>query len=892
MARAPRSARFWRCMHEVRKIAGEHLSEKELEDLAEGLLSKARRLRTERTGMSSDEAVSRALNEMSDELITGSKLKKRQSYLTAEATARNIGEIEQNWADSPRKGLEALLVGSNIARRGAQRSVDADQKGLANELINGFAADIERLGKAKMKLYARGDLDAQVYKALEQMYSPQPDFTSIDRDARDFAQIIFKYQEAVRTKKNNAGAWISKLPDYITHQSHDMFAVRRAGTKTGNNKTQAGANSLGKFFTLSEAEHYKAWKEFITPLLDEEKTFGTLDPDQRERWLKHVWRNIASGEHLKSGSMQSGFPAQGSLAGRLSQPRILHFKDADARFKYDTTFGRGGSLYERVLLQMYHAGHDIALMRRLGPNPRETYNRLKKGVRLLTEDSVEARDISKWHRDERILDAYFAEVVGDANMPGTDPLSSALRSARLIATLSKLGGAVISSMVDTAVASSELRYHGMSLSRSWMVQLEGIFQGRGKRGKERAGRMQLASEFGVAIDELRSATWSRFSAEDALPGWASRMQHFFFKINGLMWHTDTLRMANAQAMSHNLALNATRSMVQLDSSMQRLFKLFDITPAEWDLMRERALDVVEGREFLSPRGATRITDVEIAQLLKNEGVKLTERRIRDRRDLIQSKFRDFLAARADYAVVAPGPRTRSYMTGSRFGFQPGTPAGEIMKSVSQFKGFPAAVLEKVWGREVFGYGESGRVGDITGTGMGKLAQFIVYSTFLGFAAMYAKAVFAGRTIRPPEDAGEGGKLLLAAFLQGGGAGLYGDFLFGQAKDRFGHSAFSALLGPTYGSVEDLYRMAKGGIAIPFAEDPGKAAGAWATHAFSTAVSHMPFINLFYTRMALDYAILYRLQEEISPGYLERMEKRISEDRNQDFIFPPSESFGQ
>lgn len=892
MVKQQRSAKFWRCMREVRKIAGETLTEAELTELAEKLLSRARHMREQRSGMSADEAVEKALKEMSETILRDSQLRRRSAYLTQNAVAREAAQISQNWADAPRDGLAATIVGSNIARRGAQRSIDADQKGIANELMGGFAADVERLGVGKYKLYASGDLDAQVYKALDQMYRPEPDYTSIDRDAREFAQIVYKYQEALRTQKNKAGAWINKIPDYITHQSHDMFKVRRAAAQSAQNKAQGRLDKMRNYFKANEAEHYQAWRDFALPLLNEKETFGDMTPEQQDRWMRRVWRNIASGEHLKSGSSANGFMAASSLAGSMSQPRILTFKDADARFKYDQAFGSGGSLFERVLNQLYYGGHDIALMRRFGPNPTETYKRLKKTVRFLTEDSADARDIATWHRDERLLDAYFAEVTGDAMTPGTDPFSQALRASRLIATLSKLGGAVISSMTDTAVAASELQYHGMSLGGAWKAQLDGVFQGRGARGAVRADRMRLASEMGVAIDVLRSATWSRFSAEDALPGWAARMQHFFFKANGLMWWTDTLRMANAQSISHNLALSAGRPLVQLDSAMQRLLKLFDIGSAEWDLMRAKGIDMVEGREYLSPKGASRITDVEIAQLLKQEGVKHTSRRIAERRDLIQTKFRDFISARADYAVISPGPRTRTFMTGSRFGVQPGTPMAEAFRSVTQFKGFPAAIMEKVWGRELFGYGESGRARDVTGTGMGKLAQFIVYSTFLGFAAMYTKAIFAGRTINAPEDGEQGSKLLLAAFLQGGGAGIYGDFLFGQAKDRFGHSAFSSLMGPTFGSVEDLYRMARGGISAPFADDAGKAASSWAAQSFNIGISHLPFVNLFYARAALDYAILFRLQEEVSPGYLKRMEKRLEEERGQEYFLPsPAETFG-
>lgn len=882
MARKPKnnSPRFWYCMQEVRKIAGENLTEEELTELAEKLLARARRMRDTRYGMTADEAVNAALKGMSEDILRESQLKKRTAYLQHLAVSREFGNIESNWADDPRKGLEVTLIGSNIARRGAQRSIDADQKGLASQYVNGFAADVERLGPDKYRLYSSGDLDLDIYRALDQMYRDEPDFTSLDRDARDFAQIVHKYQQALRVDKNHAGAWIKELPDYITHQSHDQFGVRNAWQKIN----QPGLK--GKLSTRADDDmNYRAWRDFVLPRLNEEETFGEMHENLRDAWLRRVWMNIASGEHLKSGSAANGFPTRTSMAGKMSQPRILQFKDATSRFEYDQQFGIGGSLFERVLLQLFQGGHDVALMRRFGPNPEEAYARLKKAVRIATEMSVKARDAATWSRDERILDSYWAEITGEARTPGTDPFSTALRASRMVATLSKLGGAVISSLTDTGIAASELQYQGMTLSQSWKTQLDGLMQGYGARGQQRADRLQLASELGVAVDYLRSAVWSRFSADDALPGWAARLQHYFFKISLLTWHTDTLRMANAQQISHNLAINSTRRMGELDAKLQRVMKLFDVTPLEWELMRSKAVDTVEGKEYFTPKGASRITDVEILALLVNEKITPTPRRIAERRELIQSKFRSLIAARADYAVITPGPKTRTYMTGQRFGAQPGSPVSELARSLTQFKSFPAAVLEKVWGRELYGYGESGKAGT---SGMGQLAQFIVYSTFLGFASMYLKAYFAGRDIKTPETAKDARNVLLAAFLQGGGAGIYGDFLFGQGQDRFGRSAFSTLLGPGFGDLEDLYRMAKGGASIPFAEDSGKAAGAWAAQTYQTALSHTPFINLFYTRMALDYMILYRLQEQINPGYLKRLEKGWDE-RGQTYRLPPSQN---
>jgi hypothetical protein len=171
-----------------------------------------------------------------------------------------------------------------------------------------------------------------------------------------------------------------------------------------------------------------------------------------------------------------------------------------------------------------------------------------------------------------------------------------------------------------------------------------------------------------------------------------------------------------------------------------------------------------------------------------------------------------------------------------------------------------------------------------------MAQFLVFSTMLGAMSMWLKAYVNGRRIERPENPRDASRLFLAAFLQGGGAGLYGDFLIGQAKDRYGHSAFSALMGPTFGATEDAYSVMRKGMALPFdlMFDKMKAGeGAWGDIFFALK-NNAPFINLFYTRMAVDYMFLYELQEYMAPGSLKRMEKSFKENQNQTFALPPSQ----
>jgi hypothetical protein len=161
--------------------------------------------------------------------------------------------------------------------------------------------------------------------------------------------------------------------------------------------------------------------------------------------------------------------------------------------------------------------------------------------------------------------------------------------------------------------------------------------------------------------------------------------------------------------------------------------------------------------------------------------------------------------------------------------------------------------------------------------MAGLAQLIVWNTLFGYGSMVAKDLVKGKVPRVPTDPESALKITLAAMVQGGAMGIYGDFLFGEMRSRQGHSILGTALGPTAGTVEDLWDLKK-------RLWNGEAA---AGQAFKVAINHTPFINLFYTRMALDYLILYRISETLSPGYLRRMEKSIKQYNDQRYIVPPS-----
>ena len=122
------------------------------------------------------------------------------------------------------------------------------------------------------------------------------------------------------------------------------------------------------------------------------------------------------------------------------------------------------------------------------------------------------------------------------------------------------------------------------------------------------------------------------------------------------------------------------------------------------------------------------------------------------------------------------------------------------------------------------------------------------------------------------------KTMMKAMVQGGGLGIYGDFLFGESIKQFGRSFATTMVGPGFGTVSDAMSIL-GGFVTKGEIKGGEVLGA--------VKSNVPFANLFYTKMALDYMLVYGLQERMNPGYLRRMEKRIKKENEQEYWLSPS-----
>lgn len=768
-------------------------------------------------------------------------LQARNKMLNKARVAEMVDYLETSFSDDPGKGLIAILSGITSAKKGSRRSVSASQKAIFNHHAMGLMADLESEGVDQ--LFKSGALDADIYVAMHRI-DRNMDMDGVNPDAVKVAKIIRKYNESLRRYANEYGADISKLDGWVMRRSH--------------NKQKISADKEG-------------WINFMLDKLDMARTFGRdgpVDMTEIRRALDNLYTGFASGVHLKTaGQAEVTGLGISNIGKRLGRERVLHFKTPEAEFEYNQQFGNG-RLAEGVLLGIEKLAGDIGVMQRLGPNAEKNLNDAIEQVKRKLRDRGETEKLQDFSASsDKTMRVLWKHVNGEARIPENDTLAAYSGFMRALQQVSKLGGAVLSAFSDLGFYASEVRYQGGSTLGGLAESVESL-AGRVPK-KDRA---RLLSNLGVMYDSMLGSYTSRFDAADTMPGRTSAMVNLFFRVNGLTWWTDSLRSGFALARSHDLAQVSSRAWSDLGEDLTRALGLFGIDEGRWSIVRQAVETADDGKQFVTAQAINTLDDDVFRQYLEAAGLKASPARIRETRRELFDQVASYFQDRATTAVLEPDTRTRAIlMQGQR----PGTVTGELLSHLVLFKSFPAAVIQKIVAREVYGRGANtvaealrNRNGEMVG-----LAHLIVTTTALGYLSMTAKDLAKNRTPRDPEDY----RTWLAAATQGGGLGIFGDFLFGDMKNRYGGGAISTLAGPTAGTAEsivDIFQRARDG------DDT-------AAQAYRVILNNTPFINLFYTRAAMDYLILNDIAEQLSPGYMRRMEKRLQKENEQGFLFPPS-----
>lgn len=581
------------------------------------------------------------------------------------------------------------------------------------------------------------------------------------------------------------------------------------------------------------------WATKMLPLLDRSRYInedGTRMSDAEVTGLlQRAWETIGTDGLNKL--VPGQFQGTGARANRGNDARQLHFKDADAYLEYMGEYGQG-SMYDAMISHIGGISRDIGLVERYGPNP-EQQMRVQLDTAKIADNGAKR---VFWVPPE----SYWSVLTGKTAMPQSASIARVGADLRNIQTAAKLGGAVISSVTDLGTYFVTAGYNKLSY---WQA-ISNVGKAASPETKE------FLTMHGVIADSMIS-DMNRWAGEHISQNWSGRLANSTMKLSFMNAWTDTLRNGFQMSMMQGLAKLSRTEWAGMSEYDRVRLQRHGITEQDWGIITQAKLTEHRGMEFLTPEAIATSASAE-------------PRRVNE----VIAKVLGMVKDESEYAVINPDMTTKAIQTWG--GLQSGTVSGELARSVMQFKSFPVAMLSRHWRRMMDAPQVEGA--PLMGNRLAYGAGMALTLTLLGAVAFQAKQVVSGKD----PVAMDSTKFWMRAGLQGGAMGILGDLFLQDPSDSPGDTVANAVkntAGPSIGAAFELVFKIGG-------ENVWEASKGKDTHAAAEALrflkSNTPLINLWYTKSAIDHALLQHLQESLSPGYLARMRARAKKDWGQDY----------
>lgn len=634
-----------------------------------------------------------------------------------------------------------------------------------------------------------------------------------------------------------------ELADAWTQSSEYLRGRRNeAGGQTG--KLEGWGLPQSHSLEAIDRAGFNAWRDYLVPLLDRDKMLdrGTGQPftDQAlELFLRDVFETLRS-DGLNS--IKPGAAGGKMLANQHADHRILHFKDADSWLAYNRDFGRSDPLAS-MMGHVESMSRDIAMMEILGPNPNATVRWLQDTLRQdaakVTGDNGKARRAAKQGAAQ--IQRLYDEFTGKSRVPENERLALGFSAFRSIQTAAKLGGAMLSAVTDLAFGATTRGFNGLPVRRMMVNYAKQL-------NPASAADRKFAVRAGLIADEWAHITASqqRYLGEELTGEVSRRLANGVLKASGLNVWTQAGRWAFGMEFLGHLTDNSVKHFDQLDAPLRRALERNGIGADGWERIRKTPLEVERGVPWLLPAN-------------------IEDRALGDR--LLQ-----MIQGETDFAVPVADLRTRAMMNSVA---PRGTWFGEIARTALQFKTFGISMM-LTHGRRMIEQG--------AWNGAKYAAGLFIGTTVMGALALQMKEIAKGKDPRPMDDDHKS-EFWGAAALQGGGFGIFGDFL-GSSENRFGGGLGSTLLGPGVQTASNVGNLTIGNAARAIRGDKTNVG----RDAVKLLKQETPGGSLWYARLGLERLVLDQLQEAVDPDYrdsVRRMKKKADE-RGQEFWWEPGE----
>lgn len=564
------------------------------------------------------------------------------------------------------------------------------------------------------------------------------------------------------------------------------------------------------------AAGFEEWSGFIKPLLDrgrmiDAETGLPFTDEALDQALAAAYRTIRTNGWSKR---SPGGAGGRKLANQHAEHRFLIFDGANAWQSYHARFGTG-TPFDLMMGHIEGMSRDIAHMEILGPNPAATARWLADSLQKdAAEDlapgtkRIDRARYGAW----RIGEMYNA-TSGALSTPVNEGMARGFGSVRSFLVAAQLGSAFLSATTDVGWQAVTRAFNGMPVHQALTGYVK-LFR------PTMTADQKLAVRMGLIADEASRhlSTQSRYMNDVISGEWARRLADGVLRVSGLSPWTQAGRWAFGMEFMGHLADLRGKSLDALGATGAAL-RRYGFTAEDWDALRATPLYEHKGSTFLRP------DEVEDEAL----GERLLE----------------MILTETDAAVPAVTARARSLMSVA----PPGTIWGELSRNVGLFKSFGVTMLLTHGARAMAGAPWQ-RVAYAGGAAITSMA--------LGGMVIALRDVAKGQDPRPMNT----GDFAMQAALQGGGFGVFGDFVGSSVLETRANSLASAFAGPVTGLAEDLTRFTAGN-AVEVAQGKDAHVGREGTKLLKR---YVPGSNIWYSRLAYERLLIDQAQRMADPGY--------------------------
>lgn len=591
-------------------------------------------------------AIDKAMKEVNDTLA--------QSFTEQMQIKVNTAAKFEKLASAIREKKVTLLT--SLARRkenwsnNVESAQRASQKLLMDKSINNLTSEELLFVKNKKN-------DLEIMRALD------------GKEAHQTAKSIAKkFDDDYIEARNGEMVASDAIPLSHLNKDRSLRAIHDEGKMLRSGRNLIESAKARFKYDVTQAKNI--WREYIKPLLHLEKTFegsdvigidGKVNQSKVDQVLDEIFDNITTGK-----------PEIFSMGGQ-KESMFFYWKDHESWMKYNQTYGKGDFL-SAWRSDVHSSGNKIGMAKLFGDTPQTTYNELAELENKVNPQSsttkTQAKLTYKW------LAGIDKASVNPTLSTFFSSLNALTSSAKLLLRVTLL------SLPDIANGIMFAHRFGYSYFKSYGTYLGGLFN-----AIPTEERKYLAGMFKEMTD-THMGTMSRYLDANNTSELINNVNNVMYRIT-LMDALDKGNKVSAlQLMARIGGDNAHLNHGELPEKMRNMLDKFNISDKEWNVLRTKTKSL-NGKKLFTLDNVDALTNEDLRKIY---GINDTTMPLYHLKNELHRKVYSMFDVSAENSVLTPGA---FMLASSRMGLRAGTAAGEILRSIMQFKMYPMNYIDRV-----------------------------------------------------------------------------------------------------------------------------------------------------------------------------------------------------